>query len=196
MLSQQTEAVVKQLDPLGSMRRTHYCGMLRPEHVGEEVTLCGWVHRRRDHGGVVFVDLRDRSGVAQVVFKPDAAPAAHDKAGRLRPEFVMIAGGRLERRDDEAINPKLPTGEVELIASDLRILNTATTPPFPIEDDAAVDEALRLRHRVHDLRRPLMQTRLKTRHHLLQSVRAACSDLGLYEIETPILNRSTPEGGA
>ena len=185
---------MKQLDPLGSMRRTHYCGMLRPEHVGEEVTLCGWVHRRRDHGGVVFVDLRDRSGLAQVVFKPDAAPAAHDKAGRLRPEFVMVANGRLERREDEAINLKLPTGEVELIASDLRILNTATTPPFPIEDDAAVDDALRLRHRVHDLRRPLMQARLKTRHHLLQSVRAACSDLGLYEIETPILNRSTPEG--
>ena len=189
-----TEAVVKQLDPLGSTRRTHYCGMLRPEHVGQQVSLCGWVHRRRDHGGVVFIDLRDRSGVAQVVFKPDTAPGAHDKAGRLRPEFVMVASGRLEPRDDEAINQNLPTGEVELIASDLRILNTATTPPFPIEDDAAVDEALRLRHRVHDLRRPLMQSRLKTRHHLLQSVRAACSDLGLYEIETPILNRSTPEG--
>ena len=185
---------MKQLDPLGSARRTHYCGALRSQHVGQQVTLCGWVHRRRDHGGVVFIDLRDRSGLAQVVFKPDTAPAAHDKAGRLRPEFVMVASGVLEPRDEEAINPKLPTGEVELIASDLRILNTASTPPFPIEDDAAVDEALRLRHRVHDLRRPLMQSRLKTRHHLLQSVRAACGDLGLYEIETPILNRSTPEG--
>ena len=185
---------MKQLDPLGSARRTHYCGTLRPQQVGQQITLCGWVHRRRDHGGVVFIDLRDRSGVAQVVFKPDTAPAAHDKAGRLRPEFVMAASGVLEPRDDDAVNPKLPTGEVELIASDLRILNNATTPPFPVEDDAAVDEALRLRHRVHDLRRPLMQSRLRTRHHLLQSVRAACTDLGLYEIETPILNRSTPEG--
>ena len=185
---------MKQLDPLGSARRTHYCGTLRPQQVGQQITLCGWVHRRRDHGGVVFIDLRDRSGVAQVVFKPDTAPAAHDKAGRLRPEFVMAASGVLQPRDDDAVNPKLPTGEVELIASDLRILNNATTPPFPIEDDAAVDEALRLRHRVHDLRRPLMQSRLRTRHHLLQSVRAACTDLGLYEIETPILNRSTPEG--
>ena len=185
---------MKQLDPLGPARRTHYCGTLHLQHVGQQVTLCGWVHRRRDHGGVVFIDLRDRSGVAQVVFKPDTAPAAHDKAGRLRPEFVIVASGVLEPRDEDAVNPKLPTGEVELIASELRILNTAVTPPFPIEDDAAMDESLRLRHRVHDLRRPLMQSRLKTRHHLLQSVRASCSDLGLYEIETPILNRSTPEG--
>ena len=105
---------MKQLDSLGSSRRTHYCGTLRSQHVGQQVTLCGWVHRRRDHGGVVFIDLRDRSGVAQVVFKPDTAPAAHDKAGRLRPEFVIVASGVLEPRDEEAVNPKLPTGEVDL----------------------------------------------------------------------------------
>ncbi|MGE3537633.1 MAG: aspartate--tRNA ligase [Candidatus Tectimicrobiota bacterium] len=186
--------MVKQLDPLGSMRRTHYCGTLRPVHVGQDVVLCGWVHRRRDHGGVVFIDLRDRTGLAQVVFKPDAAPAAHDKAGELRPEYVLAVRGRLERRSEEAINPKLATGEVELVATEVHLLNTATTPPFLIEDEAQVDDALRLRHRIHDLRRPIMQHRLALRHRLFQSVRATCSELGLYEIETPMLARATPEG--
>jgi len=185
---------VKQLDPLGSLRRTHYCGTLRASHVGQEAVLCGWVHRRRDHGGVVFVDLRDRTGLAQVVFKPDTAPEAHEKAGELRAEYVIAVRGRLEPRSADAINPKLPTGEVELVVTELRILNTAITPPFPLEDDAQVDEALRLRHRVHDLRRPIMQQRLEMRHRLLQSVRAACTELGLYEIETPMLGRATPEG--
>jgi len=185
---------VKQLDPLGSLRRTHYCGTLRPVHVGQEAVLCGWVHRRRDHGGVVFVDLRDRTGLAQVVFKPDTAPVAHEKAGELRTEYVMAVHGRVERRSEEAINPKLPTGEVELIASEVRLLNTATTPPFLLEDDTQVDEALRLRFRIHDLRRPVMQQRLELRHRLLQSVRATCVGLGLYEIETPMLGRPTPEG--
>jgi aspartyl-tRNA synthetase len=185
---------VKQLDPLGNMRRTHYCGILRPAHVGQEAVLCGWVHRRRDHGGVVFTDLRDRTGLAQVVFKPDTAPVAHAKAGELRPEYVIAVRGRIEPRGADAVNPKLPTGEVELIATDLHLLNTATTPPFPIEDDIAVDEAIRLQHRIHDLRRPYMQRQLELRHRLLQSVRATCTGLGLYEIETPILGRSTPEG--
>src|SRR6266436_3029503 len=188
------EEAVQQLDPLGSLRRTHYCGTLRPAHVGQEAVLCGWVHRRRDHGGVVFVDLRDRTGLAQVVFKPDTAPVAHEKAGELRAEYVIAVHGRVERRSEEAINPKLPTGEVELVATEVRILNTATTPPFLLEDDTQVDEALRLRYRIHDLRRPLMQQRLAIRHQLLQSVRATCTGLGLYEIETPILGRSTPEG--
>ena len=186
--------MVQQLDSLGSFRRTHYCGALRPTHVGQEVVLCGWVHRRRDHGGVVFIDLRDRTGVAQVVFKPDTSPAAHDKAHMLRPEYVIAVCGRVENRGEEAINPKLPTGEVELLVTDLALLNTATPPPFPIEDDIPVDEAVRLRHRIHDLRRPCMQQRLELRHRLLQSVRATCTSLGLYEIETPMLGRSTPEG--
>jgi aspartyl-tRNA synthetase len=185
---------VKQLDPLGNMRRTHYCGTLRPAHVGQEAVLCGWVHRRRDHGGVVFTDLRDRSGLAQVVFKPDAAPVAHAKAGALRPEYVIAVRGRVEPRGADAVNPKLPTGEVELIATELCLLNTATTPPFPIEDDITVDESIRLQHRIHDLRRPYMQRQLELRHRLLQSVRSTCTRLGLYEIETPILGRSTPEG--
>lgn len=185
---------MKHLDPLGTLRRTHYCGTLRPAHIGQEVVLCGWVHRRRDHGGVVFVDLRDRSGLAQVVFKPDTAPAAHDKAGTLRAEYVIAVRGQVEPRSPDAINPKLATGDVEIIVTEVRLLNTATTPPFVIEDDAEVDEAVRLRHRIHDLRRPQMQHRLYTRHRLLQSVRATCNALGLYEIETPLLGRSTPEG--
>lgn len=185
---------MKRLDPLGNLRRTHYCGTLRATHVGQEVILCGWVHRRRDHGGVVFVDLRDRTGLVQVVFKPDTAPEAHSKAGELRAEYVIVVRGRVERRSDEALNTNLPTGEVEMVSAELRILNTATTPPFPLEDGATVDEALRLRHRVHDLRRPIMQHRLAVRHRLLQSVRATCTALGLYEIETPMLARATPEG--
>jgi aspartyl-tRNA synthetase len=143
---------------------------------------------------VVFIDLRDRTGLAQVVFKPDTAPAAHEKAGELRAEYVIIVRGRVEPRSAEAINPKLPTGAVELVATEVRLLNTATTPPFAIEDEAQVDEALRLRHRIHDLRRPIMQQRLTLRHRLLQSVRATCTALDFYEIETPMLGRATPEG--
>jgi aspartyl-tRNA synthetase len=185
---------VKQLDPLGDVRRTHFCGTLRAAHIGQAVVLCGWVHRRRDHGGVVFIDLRDRTGLAQVVFKPDTSPDTHTKAGDLRSEYVIAVWGQLAARAEDAINPNLPTGEVELVATGLRILNTATTPPFPIEDETSVDESVRLRHRIHDLRRPIMQKRLQMRHQLLQSVRATCSDLGLLEIETPMLGRSTPEG--
>jgi aspartyl-tRNA synthetase len=159
-----------------------------------EVTLCGWVHRLRDHGGVIFIDVRDRTGLAQVVCNPAIAPLAHDKAGELHSEYVIAVRGRVERRGAEAINPKLPTGAVELIVTEVRVLNTAVTPPFPIEDDVVVDEAVRLRHRIHDLRRPCMQQRLALRHHLLQSVRATCTAAGLYEIETPMLGRATPEG--
>lgn len=185
---------MNQLDPMGNLRRTHFCGELRAGQVGQEMTLCGWVRRRRDHGGVIFVDLRDRTGFAQVVLKPDSAPEAHQRAQDVRSEWVLAVRGRLERRDDEAINPKLPTGEVELIANEVRILNTASTPPFTLEDEVEVDEAVRLRHRVHDLRRPVMQRRLEVRHRLFQSLRATCTRLGLYEIETPMLTRATPEG--
>ncbi len=183
-----------QLDPLGSLRRTHFCGDVRVEQVGQEITLCGWVRRRRDHGGVIFVDLRDRTGIAQVVFKPDSAPDAHERAQGIRSEWVLAVRGQLERRAGDAINPRLPTGEVELLAVEVRILNTAATPPFTIEDDVVVEEAVRLRHRIHELRRPVMQRRLELRHRLLQSLRATCTDLGLYEIETPMLARATPEG--
>ncbi len=183
-----------QLDPLGTLRRTQFCGEVRAERVGQQVTLCGWVRRRRDHGGVVFIDLRDRTGIAQVVFKPDNAPEAHERAQQIRSEWVLAVRGRLELRADDAINTKLPTGEVELIADEVRILNTAATPPFTLEDDTVVEDAVRLRHRIHDLRRPVMQRRLELRHRLLQSLRRTCTSLGMYEIETPLLARATPEG--
>ena len=156
--------------------------------------LCGWVRKRRDHGGVIFVDLRDRTGLAQVVFKPDSAPAAHERAQVVRSEFVLAVRGRLARRDADVVNPNLPTGEVEVVADEVRILNIATTPPFAIEDDVAIDEAVRLQYRIHDLRRPIMQKRLLVRHRLAQSMREVCSGRGLVEIETPILARATPEG--
>jgi aspartyl-tRNA synthetase len=179
---------------LGDLRRTHFCGDVRASDVGSEIVLCGWVRKRRDHGGVIFVDLRDRTGIAQVVFKPDSAPAAHERAQEVRSEFVLAVRGRLERRESDAVNPNLPTGEVELVAHEVRILNTASTPPFAIEDDAEIDDAVRLKHRIHDLRRPIMQKRLLARHKLAQSLRATCAARGLIEIETPILARATPEG--
>ena len=182
------------LDALGRLRRTHRCGELGAGLVGRDVVVAGWVHRRRDHGGVVFVDLRDRSGLVQVVFKPDASSAAHERAAELRPEFVIAAAGRVEHRSPETVNPALPTGEVEVIVRELRVLNTATPPPFPIEEDPGVDEVVRLRHRIHDLRRPTFQRALALRHRLAQSVRATLARLGFYEIETPILTRATPEG--
>ena len=182
------------LDALGRLRRTHRCGELGAGLVGRDVVVAGWVHRRRDHGGVVFVDLRDRSGLVQVVFKPDASSAAHERAAELRPEFVIAAAGRVEHRSPETVNPALPTGEVEVIVRELRVLNTATPPPFPIEEDPGVDEVVRLRHRIHDLRRPTFQRALALRHRLAQSVRATLAGLGFYEIETPILTRATPEG--
>jgi aspartyl-tRNA synthetase len=185
---------VPTLDPLGDLRRTHFCGEVRASDVGREVVLCGWVRKRRDHGGVIFVDLRDRTGIAQAVFKPDSAAAAHERAQAIRSEYVLAVRGRLARRDPDAVNPNLPTGEVELVAEEVRILNTATTPPFAVEDDVEIDEAVRLQYRIHDLRRPVMQKRLLVRHQLAQSMRAICSARGLIEVETPILARATPEG--
>ena len=183
-----------ELDPLGKLRRTHGCGELRSEHVGQEIVLCGWVHRRRDHGGVIFVDLRDRTGLGQVVFKPDTSPESHERGQALRAEYVVAVRGVLRRREEDAINPNLPTGEVELVASELRILNRATPAPFPIEDELEIDEATRLRYRLHDLRRPIAQRRLQVRSKLHQSLRSTCIELGMTEIETPILARATPEG--
>ncbi len=182
------------LDALGPLRRTHRCGELGAGLVGRDVVVAGWVHRRRDHGGVIFADLRDRSGLVQVVFKPDASPEAHERAAELRPEFVIAAAGRVEPRSPETVNPALPTGAVEVIARELRVLNTATPAPFPIEADPGVDESVRLRHRIHDLRRPTLQAALALRHRLAQSARATLVRLGFYEIETPILTRATPEG--
>jgi aspartyl-tRNA synthetase len=182
------------LDGLGSLRRSHVCGALRAEHVGTDVVVAGWVHRARDHGGVIFADLRDRSGLVQVVFRPDASADAHRRAGELRSEYVVLVRGQVRRRDPDTVNPNLPTGEIELAASELRLLNRALPPPFPIEDDAGVEETVRLRHRLHDLRRPTFQRALRLRHELYRSARSTLSELDFLEIETPILTKATPEG--
>jgi aspartyl-tRNA synthetase len=179
---------------MGSLRRTRSCGSIRADQVGSEVVVAGWVHRRRDHGGVVFVDLRERGEWVQVVFKPEVDAAVHEKAGHLRSEWVILVRGRVDRRSDDTVNPELATGEVEITALELRVLNTATPPPFAIEEDTGVDESVRLRHRVHDLRRPPLQKALAVRHRLLQSVRRTLTDADFLEIETPMLAKSTPEG--
>ena len=182
------------LDEIGELRRTHAAGDVGVELEGSEVILGGWVHRRRDHGGVIFVDLRDREGLVQVVFRPDASPEAHERAGELRAEYVILVRGVVKRRSEDTINPKMPTGEVEVEVTELRLLNRATPPPFPIEETVDADEQTRLRFRLHDLRRPPLQRALRLRHRLYQSVRRSLSDLDFIEIETPMLTKSTPEG--
>ena len=182
------------LDVQGGLRRSHTAGEIRAEHVGREVVLGGWVHRRRDHGGVIFVDLRDRGGLVQVVFKPEVSKPCHERAHELRSEYVILVRGTVERRSEETINPSLPTGEVEVSVSELRILNRATPPPFAIEEESDVEESTRLAHRVHDLRRPPLQRALRLRHDLAQAVRGALCERGFLEVETPILAKSTPEG--
>ena len=182
------------LDTQSGLRRSHRAGEITAQRVGDTVVLGGWVQRRRDHGGVIFVDLRDREGLVQIVFKPDTSPECHEKAAALRSEYVILVRGRVQRRSPETVNAKLPTGEVEVLADELRILNRATPPPFAIEEDSGADEAARLEHRVHDLRRPPLQRALRLRHQLYQEVRASLCAQGFLEIETPILTKSTPEG--
>ena len=182
------------LDAMGALRRTHSAVEVNAALVDREVVLAGWVHRRRDHGGVIFVDLRDRDEIVQVVFRPDASPEAHAKAHELRSEYVILVKGVVQRRSADTVNPKLPTGEVEVEVTELRMLNRATPPPFPIEDDSEVDEGIRLRHRLHDLRRRPLQNAMRLRHRLYQSVRRTLTEQGFLEIETPMLAKSTPEG--
>jgi len=182
------------LEGMGSLRRTHPCGGVGPALVGSEVVVAGWVHRRRDHGGVIFVDLRDREGLVQVVFKPEVARAAHERVGHVRSEWVVLVRGVVEHRSPETVNPKLASGAIEITAHELRILNSATPPPFAIEEDSGAEEMVRLRHRIHDLRRPPLQRALRVRHLVCQSARRTLTDLGFFEIETPILAKSTPEG--
>jgi aspartyl-tRNA synthetase len=181
-------------DILGNMRRTHHCNALSAGDMGKEVVLMGWVLRRRDHGGVIFIDLRDREGITQVVFNPTINPDVHGKAHALRSEFVLGIRGRVEPRPDGMINPKLPTGEIEVLVDELKILNPAKTPPFMIEDNVEVSEALRLKNRHLDLRRPPLQRNIITRHKASASVRRFLDDNGFLDIETPVLTKSTPEG--
>jgi len=183
-----------ELDGMGSLRRSHAAREIVADRIGDEVVLTGWVHRRRDHGGVIFVDLRDRGEIVQVVFKPEISPECHERAGELRSEYVVLVRGTVRRRTDDTINPKMVTGEVEVDVAELRILNRATPPPFPIEEEIEADEATRLRNRIHDLRRAPMQRALALRHELYQSVRRTLTGADFLEIETPYLSKSTPEG--
>jgi len=175
-------------------KRTIYCGQMRPEHIGKEVVLCGWVHRRRDHGGLVFVDLRDREGIAQVVFSPDSFPDAHGKADSLRAEYVLSVRGTVQKRPEGTENRNLPTGAVEVVASSIAILNESKPVPFALEDDTDVAENVRLRYRYLDHRRPSVQKAFHQRSLLARSTRDYFFENGFLEVETPVLTKSTPEG--
>ena len=174
--------------------RSHVCGELGVDLVGQDVALCGWVAHRRDHGGVTFIDLRDREGVVQVVFHPDEAPEAHAAAQDLRGEWVIRVTGVVRRRPEGMANPGLATGEVEIAAASLEVLNRAETPPFVIEDRIEADELLRLEYRYLDLRRPEMTRILRLRHDLNRLIRDHMDARGFVEVETPMLTTSTPEG--
>ncbi len=180
-------------EQLGDLTRTHTCGALRPADVGASVVLLGWVHRVRDLGGLLFVDVRDRGGVTQVVFDKDDEPLMA-KAKRLRSEYVIGVQGGVRRRSAETINPKLETGEVEVVVRQLTILNEAKTPPFSVADDTPVSEDVRLKYRYLDLRRPRLQGNIVLRHRVSAAVRRYFDANGFLEIETPILTKSTPEG--
>jgi len=181
-------------DKLGNMRRTHTCGELGADDVGTEVVLMGWVQRRRDHGGVIFVDLRDREGITQVVFNPEVSPKLHEKAHVLRSEYVIGIRGNVEKRLEGMTNPKLKTGAIEVFVTELKIFNAAETPPFMIEDNVDVSENIRLKFRHIDLRRTLFQKNIINRHKAAVSVRQYLNSRRFIDIETPVLTRSTPEG--
>ncbi|MEW6208126.1 MAG: aspartate--tRNA ligase [Acidobacteriota bacterium] len=181
------------LDTLGSLKRTRYCGELKPDHAGEQVTLMGWVHRRRDFGPLTFVDLRDREGIVQVVFDEDKNPEAHRRAKELRGEYVAAVLGKVVMREKEKYNPNLKTGRVEVVAKELFILNDAKTPPFEI-DGVKANEDVRLKYRYLDLRREKMQQNIILRHRASITVRRYLDEHGFCEIETPQLIRTTPEG--
>jgi aspartyl-tRNA synthetase len=179
-------------DQLGTLSRTHTCGELRSSHVGQKAVLLGWIHRVRDLGGLLFLDVRDRHGVTQVLVPNDSAVMAVAK--RLRSEYVVAVVGPVERRSADTVNAKLDTGDVEVLAEEIRLLNEAKTPPFPIADDTPVSEDVRLRYRYLDLRRPRLQGNLGLRHRVTMAVRKYFDAHGFWEIETPILTKSTPEG--
>ena len=173
--------------------RSHLCGHMRDSHIGEEVSLCGWVHRRRDHGGVIFLDVRDYTGIIQVVFDPDTV-AAFTLADQVRNEFVIQVVVKVRARDGEAVNLKMATGQVEVLGLELNILNKSETPPFQLDEHSSAGEDVRLRNRAIDLRRPEMQDKLRLRSEVMHEVRAFMHDKGFVDIETPILTKATPEG--
>jgi len=182
------------MESMGALRRTHTCNDLGPAFLDQETTLMGWVLRRRDHGGVIFIDLRDRWGVTQVVFNPEINEAVHAKAHQLRSEWVIAVRGRVVKRPESMENPKLATGAIEILVDELRILNTSETPPFPLDEEIDISDTLRLQYRYLDLRRPEIAKNLILRHQALQTVRAYLNAHNFLEIETPMLTRSTPEG--
>ena len=173
--------------------RSYYCGELNESHVDQEITLCGWVHRRRDHGGVIFLDLRDREGIAQVVFDPDTHES-FAAAETVRSEFVLQVRGKVRRRPDGTLNEEMPTGFVEVLGKELMILNAARTPPMQLDEYADVGEDIRLHYRYIDLRRPEMMQRLRFRSKVANTVRNFLDDNGFLDIETPLLTKATPEG--
>ncbi|QNI31915.1 aspartate--tRNA ligase [Alloacidobacterium dinghuense] len=182
------------LDFLGNLERTHTCGELRAEDAGKSVVLLGWVNRRRDHGNLIFLDLRDRYGISQVVLDKDLSPAGHAKAEQARSEYVVAAIGKVRVRGKDAINPKMATGEIEIVADEIRILNDTKVPPFSPAEDAIGNEEVRLKYRYLDLRRAEMQRNFEVRHKVSFAVRQYLSDQNFFEVETPLMTRSTPEG--
>src|SRR3984893_7999445 len=179
-------------EPLGDLTRTHTCGALRADDVGADVVLLGWVHRVRDLGGVTFIDIRDRAGISQVVVREN--DALMTTAKRLHSEYVVGVRGLVQRRSEETVNPKIATGEVEVLAREIRILNEAKTPPFSIAEDSPVSEDVRLRYRYLDLRRAGLQRNIGLRHRVTMAIRRYFDANGFWEIETPVLGKSTPEG--
>ena len=175
-------------------RRSNLCGTLRVENLGETVTLMGWCQTRRDHGGVIFVDLRDYTGICQVVFRKEASSEAHERADSIRSEFVIAVRGKVENRIEGNVNPKLPTGEIEIVVHELNILSESQTPPYVMDEREQVEERLRLQYRYLDLRHPTMQKNLILRSKAMQQTRNFLADQGFFEIETPMLTKSTPEG--
>jgi aspartyl-tRNA synthetase len=182
------------IDLLGDLKRTDYCGDLHKEDANRDVILLGWVQRRRDLGGLIFIELRDRQGIVQVVFNPEVSREAHEKAQSLRSEYVIGLKGKVVLRPEGTVNPKLSTGEIEILSQEVKILNVSKTPPFLIEDEEEVVENVRLKYRYLDLRKPWLQRNLILRHRVAREVRNYFDRLGFLEIETPMLTKSTPEG--
>jgi len=182
------------LDFLGELRRTHMCGELRAEDAGQQVVLMGWVNRRRDLGNVIFIDVRDRTGLTQLVFDKSDNPALHEKASGLRSEFVIAATGKVRKRDEKTKNRNIPTGEIEVVVTDLKLLNESKVPPFLPGDPVLTNEEVRLKYRYLDLRREPMQYNIELRHKVALAIREYLASKGFFEIETPFMTRSTPEG--